>query len=152
IPGEEEKMAPGPRKTMGRLGVQGVEPAPFPIHATCTRVPVREGHLESVHLRFNEAVTMERVREALATFRGPSELNGLRSAPKQPIHLLDGIDRPQPRRDRDLEGGMAVSVGRLRLSADGRDLRLVALGHNTLRGAAGQSVLNAEYAHAMGYI
>lgn len=152
VGGEEEKMAQEPAKTLALLRDGVLEPALFPIHATCTRVPVREGHLESVHLRFSESVTLERVRDALVSFRGPPELGKLRSAPRQPIHVLDGVDRPQPRRDRDLEGGMAVSVGRLRLSSDGHDLRFVVLGHNTLRGAAGQSVLNAEYAHATGYL
>jgi aspartate-semialdehyde dehydrogenase len=152
IAGEEEKLEQEPAKTLGTLGEGGVEPARIPIHATCTRVAVREGHLESVHLRLERPATLEGVRAALAGFRGPPEVQGLPSAPRQPIHVLDGIDRPQPRRDRDLEGGMAVSVGRLRLSADGRDLRFVLLGHNTVRGAAGQSVLNAEFARAAGYL
>jgi aspartate-semialdehyde dehydrogenase len=152
IAGEEEKLAAEPAKTLGTLRADGVEPAAFPIHATCTRVAVREGHLESVHLRLLRPATLAQVRAALAGFRGPPEVQALPSAPRQPIHVLDGADRPQPRRDRDLEGGMAVSVGRLRLSEDGRGLRFVLLGHNTVRGAAGQSVLNAECAHAAGYL
>jgi aspartate-semialdehyde dehydrogenase len=152
IAGEEEKLAQEPAKTLGTLRDGAIEPADLPIHATCTRVAVREGHLESVHLRLARPTTLDAVREALAGFRGPPEVQGLPSAPRQPIHVLDGADRPQPRRDRDLENGMAVSVGRLRLSEDGRDLRFVLLGHNTLRGAAGQSVLNAEFARATGYL
>lgn len=149
---EEGKLETEPAKTLGRLVKGRVVPEPIPVHATCTRVPVREGHTEAVHLRFRKRATIAAVRSALSGFRGPPEVARLRTAPKQPIHLVDGIDRPQPRRDRDCEGGMAISVGRLRLSEDGRDLRLVCLGHNTVRGAAGQSVLNAEYAQAMGYV
>lgn len=150
--GEEEKLETEPAKTLGRLTPQGVVPEPIPVHATCTRVPVREGHTEAIHLRLRRPATLDGVREALASFRGPPEVSRLPTAPRQPIHVLEEKDRPQPRRDRDLEGGMAVSVGRLRLGADGRDLRLVALGSNTVRGAAGQSVLNAEFAHASGYL
>lgn len=152
IDGEEEKMAEEPPKTLGTLKGKAIRPAQIPIHATCTRVPVREGHLESMHLRLARRASLDDVTAALTDFRGPAAVQNLPSAPKRPIHVLAGPDRPQPRRDRDLEGGMAVSVGRLRLSEDGRDLRMVMLGHNTVRGAAGQSVLNAEYARAAGYL
>jgi aspartate-semialdehyde dehydrogenase len=149
---EEGKLETEPHKTLGKLVKGRIVPETFPVFATCTRVPVREGHTEAVHLHLKRAATMAKVRKALQSFRGPPEVAKLRTAPKQPIHLVDGVDRPQPRRDRDREGGMAISVGRLRLSDDGKDLRLVCLGHNTVRGAAGQSVLNAEFAHAAGYL
>lgn len=146
IGGEEDKLETEPLKTLGDLRGGKVEAAGIAIHATCTRVPVREGHTEAVHLRLATPATLDEVRTALASFAGPSDLAACPSAPRRPIHLAEGADRPQPRRDRDAEGGMAVTVGRLRLRPDGRDLRFVVLGHNTVRGAAGQSILNAEYA------
>jgi aspartate-semialdehyde dehydrogenase len=152
IAGEEEKLSTEPTKTLGRLEGDGVVPEPIPIHATCTRVGVREGHFESVHLRLKRPATLDEVRQRVAEFRGPPGVQGLPSAPKMPIHVLDAPDRPQPRRDREAERGMAVSVGRLRLDPDGRGLRFVVLGSNTVRGAAGQSILNAEYARAQGFV
>ena len=149
IGGEEEKVETEPRKTLGLLRDGKVEPADIPIRATCTRVPVREGHTEAVHVRLGTPATLDEVKAAFADFRGPSPLGACPTAPRRPIHVADASDRPQPRRDRDAEGGMAVTVGRLRLGADGRDLRFIALGHNTVRGAAGQSILNAEYALAV---
>jgi aspartate-semialdehyde dehydrogenase len=154
IGGEEDKVETEPNKTLGRLrgGAQGIESAGIRIQATCTRVPVREGHLEAVHLRLARAATPAEVRAALDGFRGPKDLDACPTAPHRPIHVTDAVDRPQPRRDRDAEGGMAVTVGRLRLSSDGRDLRFLVLGHNTVRGAAGQSVLNAEFAFVRGVL
>lgn len=141
IQGEEEKLAKEPQKTLG---------ADFTVAATCTRVPVSDGHFESVVVRLRQApADAGEVAACFAGFRGPDSIMGLPSAPGRPIHFLEG-DRPQPRRDRDLEGGMAISVGRLRLEGD--MLRFVVLGHNTLRGAAGQSILNAEFAAAAGYL
>ncbi|HUR60749.1 MAG TPA: aspartate-semialdehyde dehydrogenase [Candidatus Thermoplasmatota archaeon] len=152
IAGEEEKLAAEPRKTLGTLGPAGVQDEDVAIHATCTRVPVRDGHLECVHARLRRPASPEEVRLALSGFRGPPEVASLPSAPGCPIEVLDGADRPQPRRDRGRGAGMAVSVGRIRVSPDGRDLRFVLLGHNTVRGAAGQSVLNAEFAAAKGLL
>lgn len=137
IAGEEEKLETEPNKMLGTN---------IPIHATCTRVAVREGHLESVHVRLARRTTLDEVQAALASFRASKEVQGLPSAPRQPIHVLTEVDRPQPRRDREIEGGMAVAVGRLRLDADGRGLRFLVLGSNTVRGAAGASILNAELA------
>lgn len=156
IGGEEDKLETEPQKTLGVLAGTGrdaaVTPAVFTVRATCTRVPVREGHFESVHATLAEPTTAEAVRAAFAEFTGPADVAGLHSAPARPIHVLDAPDRPQPRRDRDLEAGMAVSVGRIRLDAAGTGVRFVVLGHNTVRGAAGQSVLNAEYAAAKGLL
>lgn len=139
IAGEEEKLQMEPQKTLG---------VDFPVRATCTRVHVRDGHLESVHVRLRRPATETAVREAFTSFRGPPEVRSLPSAPERPIHVLDGDDAPQPRRDVDVGGGMAVTVGRIRV--DGPHVRFLVLGHNTVRGAAGQSVLNAEYLHAQG--
>jgi aspartate-semialdehyde dehydrogenase len=153
IGGEEDKVEREPQKTLGVLRPDGsIEPAGIPIRATCTRVPVREGHLEAVHLRLDRATTLDEVQAALTGFRGPKDLETCPTAPRQPIHVTEAADRPQPRRDRDAEGGMAVTVGRLRLSEDGRGLRFFVLGHNTVRGAAGQSVLNAEFAFVQGVL
>jgi aspartate-semialdehyde dehydrogenase len=153
ISGEEEKMATEPQKTLGSLDAGGVLAADFTVRATCTRVPVREGHFETVHAVLDAKVTADDVRDALASFAGPPALAALHTAPRQPVHVFDARDRPQPRRDRDLEGGMAISVGRIRVGDGTRHeksdrVRFVALGHNTVRGAAGQSVLNAEYSVA----
>jgi len=152
IEGEEEKVEREPCKTLGTLGPEGVRPAPIPIHATCTRANVPEGHTESVHVRLSRKASLADVREALSGFRGPDVVRGLHSAPKAPLQVLDAPDRPQPRWDAMLGGGMSVAVGRLRLDADGRGLRFVLLGSNTIRGAAGASVLNAELAFATGLL
>lgn len=152
IRGEEEKLATEPCKTLGSLGPSGVVPLALPIHATCTRVPVREGHTESIHARLTKPTTAAQAVEALDGFCGPAEVQALPSAPKRPVHVMEATDRPQPRRDRDLERGMAVAVGRIRLGADGRQLRLIAMGSNTVRGAAGQSLLNAEHARQRGLL
>lgn len=152
IRGEEEKLAAEPCKTLGSVGPAGITPLTLRIHATCTRVPVREGHTESIHATLSQRTTAAEVAAALDGFRGPPEVQALPSAPRQPVHVMEAADRPQPRRDRDLERGMAVAVGRIRLDADGRHLRLVAMGSNTVRGAAGQSLLNAEHARQRGLL
>lgn len=152
IGGEEAKVESEPLKTLGTLRDGRVEPARIAIRATCTRVAVREGHTEAVHLRLARPATAQQVEAALAGLRGPPELAACPTAPRQPIHVATAADRPQPRRDRDAEGGMAVTVGRVRVDPDGLGVRLVALGHNTVRGAAGQSILNAEYALAVGLL
>lgn len=139
ITGEEDKLQNEPGKTLH---------ADIPIHATATRVPVRDGHLESVHARLTDAADPEQVRACFAEFQGPAEVQALPSAPARPVHVVPEDDGPQPRRDLDRERGMAVSVGRIRV--DGDRVRFLALGHNTVRGAAGQSLLNAEHAHARG--
>lgn len=152
IGGEEDKVETEPLKTLGTLRDGRLQLAAIAIRATCTRVNVREGHTEAVHVRLARPATLPGVEQAFAGFQGPGELSACPTAPRRPIHLATGADRPQPRRDRDAEGGMAVTVGRIRLSDDGLGLRFVVLGHNTVRGAAGQSILNAEYALATGVL
>ena len=152
ISGEEEKVEAEPQKTLGALRDGRVAPAGLPIHATCTRSAVREGHVESVHARLARPATAAGLEAAWRSFRGPPELAGLRTAPRQPVHVAPRPDRPQPRLDRDAEGGMAVTVGRIRVGPDGRGVRFVLLGHNTVRGAAGQCILNAEFARARGLL
>ncbi len=150
IPGEEDKIDAETRKTLGALKGSSVTPAPMQIHATATRVNVREGHTILLHARLATPTTASEVEAVLREFRGPKEVAGLPSAPERPVHVFTDADRPQPRLDRDLEGGMAVAAGRVRVGGAGKHLRLAVLGSNTIRGAAGQSILNAEHAHATG--
>ena len=141
--GEEEKIEAEPRRILGRFANGAFEMAPFRISASVHRVAVSDGHTIAAFVRLRSKASPEDAARALAGFRGEPQERGLPTAPKAPIHVLTEPDRPQPRLDRDREGGMAVSVGRIR---DGGifDLRLEALVHNTIRGAAGAAILNAE--------
>ncbi len=143
IGGEEEKVEVEPQKILGRLAGAKIESAPFLVSAQCNRVPVQDGHLESVRVKLGKSATVEEVAAALAAFRGlPQEL-GLPTAPKRPIIVRPEKDRPQPRLDRDAENGMATVVGRI--SKDTIfDFKLTLISHNTIRGAAGAALLNAE--------
>jgi aspartate-semialdehyde dehydrogenase len=141
IPGEEEKLEVETRKILGADG--GRAPHPVVVSAQTTRVPVLDGHTEAISIAFGTRPELDAVRGALRNFRGrPQELK-LPSAPEPPIVLLDADDRPQPRLDAGRGDGMSVSVGRLR-RCPVLDVKLVALGHNTVRGAAGAAILNAE--------
>jgi aspartate-semialdehyde dehydrogenase len=143
IGGEEEKVETEPQKILGRFSGAAIEHAPFKISAQCTRVNVQDGHLASVRVKFKRPASVEDVRDALASFRGlPQELR-LPTAPERPVVVRNEVDRPQPRLDRDAEGGMATVVGRI--AADKVfDVKFTLLGHNTIRGAAGAALLNAE--------
>uniref|UniRef100_UPI0034E2AA16 aspartate-semialdehyde dehydrogenase n=1 Tax=Methanothrix sp. TaxID=90426 RepID=UPI0034E2AA16 len=132
---EEEKMETESRKIMGRLDGDHVMDAQFEVSASCHRVPVLDGHLLSIWVDVKGP--LEEVAEAFRGFKPP--FSGLPLQPERSIALFEQPDRPQPRLDRNLGRGMTVSVGRLRPG-----LRFIALGHNTIRGAAGASVLNAE--------
>lgn len=149
IPGEEEKVATEPQKILGTMGDDGIDPAVFSISATCTRVPVQDGHLLSVSVKLSEAASVEQAGEALATFRSEEAMR-LPSAPEHPIEVLEGA-HPQPRLDRDRGAGMTVSVGRLR-ACEILDLKFCVLAHNLVRGAAGAALLNAELAAARGVV
>ena len=153
ISGEEEKIESEPRKILGRWTNGKFENAPFRISAQTNRVPTIDGHLMtiSLSLRKRDENFLEKVREAIETFAGEPQRLGLPSAPKHALHYVDGKDRPQPRLDRDRERGMSVSIGRLRLCPL-LDLRMVALVHNTIRGAAGAALLNAELLEAKGLL
>ncbi|TVR33732.1 MAG: aspartate-semialdehyde dehydrogenase [Spirochaetaceae bacterium] len=148
---EEEKLETETARILGTLGPGGVEPAPFAVSAQCTRVPVFDGHTESVSIRFRETVTPERVAETLRAFRGPPQELGLHSAPEAPIVVTEQIDRPQPARDIWQGSGMVTVVGRIR-RCPVLDIKMILLGHNTVRGAAGAAILNAETLLAMGHI
>ena len=145
IGGEEGKLESEPAKILGELDGSNIEYAGFPIFASCNRVMVRDGHTESVFIELENDFSVDEVREVLSSFRGlPQELK-LPSAPENPIVVFESEDRPQPFFDRNLGGGMSVSVGRIR-KQDERKLKFTCLSHNTIRGAAGASILNAELA------
>jgi len=127
-------------------------PAPFRTSAQVNRVPTIDGHLMTISLSMRQKVSdLAQVRAAIESFEGEPQLLRLPTAPIRPLHYIDAIDRPQPRLDRDRERGMAVSVGRLR-PCSLLDLRMVALVHNTIRGAAGAALLNAELLEAKGLL
>jgi aspartate-semialdehyde dehydrogenase len=151
--GEEAKIEAEPRKILGRWENDRFVDAPFRISAQVNRVPTIDGHLMTISLgvRDRNVVNLDHVREAIDNFRGEPQNLRLPSAPKKPLHYVVGDDRPQPRLDRDREGGMSVSIGRLR-PCSLLDLRMVALVHNTIRGAAGAALLNAELLEARGLL
>ena len=151
IGGEEEKMERESRKLLGALGAGGVEPHAMTVTAHCNRVGVVDGHTEAVSMAFGSTPAIEDVRAAIENFRGRPQELGLPSAPARPLEYLDTPGRPQPRLDVGRGRGMTVSVGRLR-PCPVLDYKLVALGHNTVRGAAGAAVLNAELMHAEGLL
>ena len=140
---EEEKIESEPQKILGDFANGAFRPAPFTISASVHRVDVSDGHTMAVFARLKLKSTPDRILQAFAEFRGEPQQRRLPTAPQRPIHVLPQIDRPQPRLDRDREGGMAVSVGRVRADK-AYDVRFEALVHNTIRGAAGAAILNAE--------
>ncbi len=149
IGGEEPKVETEPQKMLGTLRDGAVELAPFVISAHCNRVPVLEGHLECLSVAFVHKPSLDELTAVLRNFRAlPQELN-LPSAPPQPLIVRDEPDRPQTRRDRDAGRGMSTTVGRLR-ACPILDYKFVCLSHNTIRGAAGGSLLNAELMYAQG--
>lgn len=144
IAGEEEKAEGEPLKILGELQGGVIHPASgIRFAAQCHRVPVTDGHLASVSVRFQRRPTLEDIIEVWRSFRGPPQLMELPSAPSEPIRYLPFPDRPQPRLDRDAGEGMAVTVGRLR-PCPLFDYRFVGLSHNVIRGAAGGAILLAE--------
>lgn len=143
IGGEEDKLETEPQKIMGTLGHDGLSFADFAVSAQCNRVPVVDGHMETLSVSLERDAELEELRRVLQGFRGlPQELK-LPSAPEHPILLMEEADRPQPARDVWLEGGMSTLVGRLR-PCSVFDYKMVIMGHNTVRGAAGAAILNAE--------
>ncbi len=147
---EEEKIESETKKIFGRYVRGAVQPHPMIISAQTNRVPVVEGHTETVFISFKKKASISKICEAFRSYTSlPQELK-LPSAPKHPVVLKDEIDRPQPRFDVDLEGGMATIVGRVR-ECNIFDAKFVILGHNTVRGAAGAALLNAELLKSQGY-
>jgi aspartate-semialdehyde dehydrogenase len=153
IGGEEEKSEQEPLKILGTLKGGVIEKAALPrISAHCNRVPVADGHTACVSLEFgSRKPSLEEVKSLWASFTALPQEWELPFAPKQPIIIREEQDRPQPRKDRDVDKAMAVVLGRVR-PCPVFDLRFVALSHNTVRGAAGGGILNAELLKAKGYI
>ncbi|HME54739.1 MAG TPA: aspartate-semialdehyde dehydrogenase [Candidatus Lokiarchaeia archaeon] len=153
IPGEEEKSEKEPLKILGKIeGNEIVNDDSIKISATCTRVPVTDGHVASVNMKFaDEIPSKEQILSIWKDFRSVPQELGLPMAPEQPIIYLEEENRPQPRKDRNNDKGMAITIGRLRKD-NVFDWKFVALSHNTIRGAAGGGVLSAELLKAQGYI
>ena len=155
---EEEKMQTEVKKILGLYdpGKKKIADADFDVHASCVRIPVVDGHLEAVEAEVTEKCTESDIIELFERFESPQEVAGLPTAPKKPVIYRPEPDRPQHRYDvnagepRDRAWGMAVSVGRVRVT--GNFVRFILLLHNTRRGAAPGSVLNAELAYKRGYL
>ncbi|MBC8535562.1 aspartate-semialdehyde dehydrogenase [Feifania hominis] len=152
IGGEEEKSEQEPLKIWGSIVDGQIVPASSPaITAQCLRVAASDGHMAAVFMTLDKKATREEILDRWKNYRGRPQELALPSAPKQFLHYFEENDRPQTRLDRNLEGGMAVSVGRLRPDTQ-YDYKFVCLSHNTLRGAAGGAVLMAELLCAEGYL
>ncbi len=151
IGGEEDKLVTEPLKLLGALDAGVFTPASFAVSAQCNRVPVLDGHLETVSVRFKERISAAEVCNAFDTFHSPLKGLGLPTAPDTFIHRFEDSRFPQPRRHANLGNGMTVSVGRVR-ACEVLDVKFVALSHNTIRGAAGGAVLNAELLVKQGYL
>jgi aspartate-semialdehyde dehydrogenase len=143
IKDEEPKLEAEIRKFLGRLGKARIEDAEIVASAHTNRVAVEHGHTAVMSIALREKASIDDVIACIASWRGASEACGLPSSPDRPLRLATEPDRPQPRRDVDLGGGMTVTVGRVRDDTL-LDVKLVVMGHNIIRGAAGASVLNAE--------
>lgn len=153
IGGEEEKLATETLKVLGeaRADEDGIVPRGAVVSAHCNRVATVDGHLLCASVELDARPLPGEVRAALAGFRGRPQELGLPTAPARPVRVVVGDDRPQPRRDAMAGGGMTVSVGRVR-ECPILGIKFAALGHNTIRGAAGASVLNAELLLAEGWL
>lgn len=159
IAGEEDKLETEAQKILGSINAEATafeEQNGLTVGATCTRVGVTDGHMAFVSLRFarRPPPTADQVKTAMREYVSDVQKLGCSSAPEHAIVVFDEPDRPQPRLDRDISGGYTVSVGRVREAANGShfDIRFVALSHNTVIGAAGSSILNAEAAIVKGLI
>jgi len=146
---EEAKIERETKKLLGTYADGAVRTADVAVSAQCHRVNVTDGHLGAFRVKLERRATLAELRDAWATFRGLPQQLELPSAPTHPIVVRDEPDRPQPRLDRDAGNGMSVSVGRVAPDTV-LDWRFVALSHNTIRGAAGAAILNAELLLAQG--
>jgi aspartate-semialdehyde dehydrogenase len=151
IGGEEEKIQEETQKILGTFAGNHIAPLAAKVSAHCNRVAVIDGHTVTVSVEFSSQPTEADLRDAFATFQGVPQQRKLPSAPKFPVQYLPEQDRPQPRKDVERERGMVTFVGRLR-KCPVFDWKFVALGHNTVRGAAGAAVLNAELIHSEGLL
>jgi len=148
---EEEKMEEETQKLLGKLNGTKVVPGAFAMSAQCNRVAVEDGHTESVSVRLKTKAKPAEVVEAWNSYTAEPQKLKLPSAPAQPVMYLEANDRPQPRFDADRGAGMTATVGRLR-PCKVLDWKFTVLSHNTIRGAAGAALLNAELLKAQGYL
>ncbi|MGA2202222.1 MAG: aspartate-semialdehyde dehydrogenase [Terriglobales bacterium] len=151
IANEEEKMEEETQKLLGTLNGARIDPAPFAMSAQCNRVAVEDGHTESIAVRLKQKAQPQEIIAAWNDFRAEPQQLRLPSAPERPVVYMTAADRPQPRFDCDLGGGMTTAVGRLR-KCNVLDWKFTSLSHNTIRGAAGAALLNAELLKAKGYL
>jgi aspartate-semialdehyde dehydrogenase len=151
IGGEEEKVERETRKLLGKLVDGQVKMGEFTVSAHCNRVMVEDGHTETVSVALKSKATLAGIAEAWRAYRSLPQERGLPSAPKHPIIVREERDRPQPKFDLNAENGMATVVGRLR-ECPVLHFKYVAFSHNTIRGAAGAALLNAELMKSEGYL
>jgi aspartate-semialdehyde dehydrogenase len=151
VGGEEEKMQQETQKILGEFAGEGLRPLNAKVSAHCNRVPVVDGHTVAVSVEFERKPSKDDVLTALVNYSGIPQERKLPSAPPQPIIYMEEADRPQPRRDAERERGMATFIGRLR-ECPVLGYKFVALSHNTIRGAAGAAVLNAELMYSEGLL
>ncbi|MCH7826661.1 MAG: aspartate-semialdehyde dehydrogenase [Bacteroidetes bacterium] len=151
ISGEEDKMETEPLKILGNFNSDKIENADFPISAQCNRVNVFDGHTECVQVKLKKKVSSEKIIKAWQNFKAEPQFLDLPSAPVNPIHYFVDENLPQPKLQKDIDKGMAVSIGRLREDKL-FDYKFVVLSHNTIRGAAGGSILCAELMYAQSLI
>jgi aspartate-semialdehyde dehydrogenase len=151
IGAEEEKMQQETQKILGTLSNGSITPLAARVSAHCNRVAVLDGHVITTSIEFSSKPSIADVQAAIENFQGVPQQRKLPSAPLKPLAYLPQVDRPQPRRDAMRENGMGVTVGRLR-ECPVLDIKLVACGHNTIRGAAGAAVLNAELMASEGFL
>ena len=151
IGNEEEKMQEETQKILGHFAGDRIEPLAAKVSAHCNRVAVIDGHTVTVSVELSAQPREADLRNAFETFVGVPQQRNLPSAPRRPVQYLPEADRPQPRKDAERDRGMATFIGRLR-PCPVFDWKFVALGHNTVRGAAGAAVLNAELMHAEGFL
>lgn len=148
---EEEKMEEETQKLLGKLNGAGIIPAPFKMSAQCNRVAVEDGHTESISIKLKKKASAEDILDAWSSFRGIPQEKKLPTAPEIPVRYVNASDRPQPRFDVDFGHGMTTTVGRLR-PCNVLDWKFTVLSHNTIRGAAGAALLNAELLKEQGYL
>lgn len=151
IGGEEEKMEIEAQKILGDFDGEKITSADFVVSAQCNRVAVFDGHTETLSIKFKNSASPEQVKEVLKNFKGFPQEKKLFSAPEQPILIFEEENRPQPARDIWKNNGMSTSVGRIR-KCPINDVKMVIMGHNTVRGAAGAAILNAEAIVEMGLV
>ncbi|MCJ7719963.1 MAG: aspartate-semialdehyde dehydrogenase family protein [Candidatus Hadarchaeum sp.] len=152
IKGEEEKVKKETVKLLGEFSSGKIKPAGFKIACKCNRVPVLDGHMESVFIETKKKCDVDELKEAWKNYKGEPQRLKLPNAPKQPIVVVDAIDRPQPRFDAEMEGGMVAVIGGVEANAFDNGFQYTVLSHNTELGAAKGAVLAAEYLYKIGLI